>query len=81
LSKKTCPLCEGELIEGIVISSSSVWTDARARFVPARSLNDRSLFGSYRKELATAARACTQCGNVSLFVNPGTLNDMIEEDG
>lgn len=73
MSKPRCPACGGELVEGIVISSGAMWTDSRTRFVPARSLDNRSLFGRYRREIATAARACLQCGTITLFVNPGTL--------
>jgi hypothetical protein len=79
MSEPRCPACGGELEQGIVISSTTVWTDSRMRFVPARFLNDRSLFGRYRKEMATAARACLQCGAVTLFVNPGTLAAMLQQ--
>jgi hypothetical protein len=57
-----------------------MWTDSRARFVPARFFNDRSLFGRYRREIATAARACLRCGAVTLFVNPGTLDAMMQQN-
>lgn len=59
--------------------SGTLWSDSRTRFVPARFLNDRSLFGRYRHEIATAARACTHCGAVTLFVNPGSLAAMVQE--
>lgn len=78
MGEARCPVCGGSLVEGIVISSSTVWTDSRTRFVPARSLGDRSLFGRYRKEIATAARACMQCGAVTLFVNPGSLAALVQ---
>jgi hypothetical protein len=74
-----CPACGGELVKGIVITSGAMWTDSRTRFVPVRFLADRSLFGRYRKEIATAARACLQCGAVTLFVNPGTLAAMVQQ--
>ncbi|MFQ6101572.1 MAG: hypothetical protein ACE5OS_10125 [Anaerolineae bacterium] len=74
-----CPACGGELAAGIVITSGAMWADSRTRFVPARFLDDRSLFGRYRTEIATAARACLQCGAVTLFVNPGTLAAMVEQ--
>jgi len=74
-----CPACGGEVVQGIVISSGGTWIDSRTRFVPARFLNERSLFGRYRKEIATAARACLQCGAVTLFVNPGTLAALVQE--
>ena len=80
MSEPRCPACGGETVKGIVISSSAMWTDSRTRFAPASSLDDRSLFGRYRKEIATAARACTQCGAVTLFVNPGALAAMVERD-
>ena len=76
MGKPRCPACGGKLVEGIVISSGAMWTDSRTRFVPARSLDNRSLFGRYRREIATGARACLQCGTVTLFVNPGTLAAM-----
>jgi hypothetical protein len=79
MSKPCCPACGGELIEGIVISSGAMWTDSRTRFVPARSLGDRSLFGRYRKEIATAARACLKCGAITLFVNPGMLAEIAQQ--
>lgn len=59
--------------------SGTLWSDSRTRFVPARFLDDRSLFGRYRREVATAARACTHCGAVTLFVNPGSLAEMVQE--
>ena len=79
MSKAHCPACGGELAEGIVISSNTVWSDSRMRFVPARFFGDRSLFGRYRKEIATAARACLQCGAITLFANPGTLAAMMRQ--
>lgn len=80
MGKHRCPNCGGEeLVEGIVISSGAMWTDSRTRFVPASSLNDRSLFGRYRQEVPTAARACLQCGTVTLFVNPGALAEMVNK--
>jgi len=78
LSELRCPACGGKLAEGIVISGT-LWSDSRTRFVPARFLDDRSLFGRYRREVATAARACTHCGAVTLFVNPGSLAEMVQE--
>lgn len=81
MSEPRCPTCGGKLVKGIIISSGAMWTDSRARFVPANSLDDRSLFGRYRKEIAAAARACLQCGTVTLFVNPGTLATMVEQAG
>jgi hypothetical protein len=57
-----------------------MWADSRTRFIPARFFNDRSLFGRYRREIATAARACLQCGAVTLFVNPGTLAAMVRQE-
>lgn len=78
MSELHCPVCGGKLAEGIVISGT-LWSDSRTRFVPARFLEDRSLFGRYRREIATAARACTHCGAVTLFVNPGTLTEMVKE--
>ncbi len=80
MSEPRCPICRGELVDGIVVSSSTVWTDSRTRFVPTRFLEDRSLFGRYRRELATAARACLHCGAVTLFVNPGTLAEMVRQE-
>jgi len=80
MSKLCCPVCGGELVEGILISNGAMWNDNRTRFVPSRSFNDRSLFGRYRKEIATAARACLQCGAVTLFVNPGALTAMAVEE-
>jgi len=61
------------------VISGTLWSDSRTRFVPARFLDDRSLFGRYRREVATAARACTHCGAVTLFVNPGSLAEMVQE--
>jgi hypothetical protein len=75
LSKPSCPACGGELVDGIIISGT-MWTDSRTRFVPARFVDDRSLFGRYRREIPTAGRACKRCGAVTLFVNPGTLAEM-----
>jgi hypothetical protein len=66
------------LTDGIVIGGT-LWSDSRTRFVPARFLDDRSLFGRYRREIATAARACTHCGVVTMFVNPGSLAAMVKE--
>jgi len=57
-----------------------MWTDSRTRFVPAGFIDDRSLLGRYRREIAMAARACLQCGTVTLFVNPGTLATMVEQN-
>jgi len=57
-----------------------MWADSRTRFVPARFLDDRSLFGRYRKEIATAARACLRCGVVTLFVNPGALTTTVQAE-
>ena len=68
------------MAKGIIISSGTMWTDSRTRFVPARFLEDRSLFGHYRKEVPTAARACLRCGAVTLFVNPGALTEMVACD-
>ena len=79
MKESRCSACGGELVKGIVISSGAMWTDSRTRFVPARFLGDRSLFGRYRREIATAARACLHCGTVTLFVNPGTLATMVQE--
>jgi len=79
MSKARCPTCGGKLVEGIVISSGAMWTDSRTRFVPASSLDDRSLFGRYRQEIPTAARACLQCGTVTLFVNPGRLAAIVQK--
>lgn len=78
MSEPLCPACGGKLTEGIVISGT-LWSDSRTRFVPARFLDDRSLFGRYRREIATAARACTHCGMVILFVNPGSLAEMVRK--
>lgn len=78
MGKARCPACGGELVEGVVVSSTTVWTDSRTRFVPVSFLDDRSLFGRYRKEIATGARACLKCGAVTLFVNPGTLAAMVK---
>ncbi len=78
MGEPRCPACGGRTVKGIVISSNAMWADSRTRFVPADSLDDRSLFGRYRKEIATAARACLQCGAVTLFVNPGTLASAVE---
>lgn len=80
MAKQSCPVCGGELAKGIIISSGTMWTDSRTRFVPARFLEDRSLFGHYRKEVPTAARACLRCGAVTLFVNPGALAEMVACD-
>lgn len=79
MTEPRCPACGGALEKGVVITSSTSWIDSRTRFVPARFLDDRSLFGRYRKEIATAAQACLRCGAVTLFVNPGTLGVMINE--
>ena len=73
-----CPACGGELAEGVMISGT-MWSDSRTRFVPARFLSDRSLFGRYRREIATAARACTHCGTITMFVNPGSLTEVVKE--
>jgi hypothetical protein len=62
-----------------LISNSAFWADSRPRFVPLAFLDDRSLFGRPRRELATAARACLHCGAITLFVNPGTLAAMMED--
>jgi len=78
LGDQRCPVCGGKLAEGVIISGT-MWSDSRTRFVPARCLGDRSLFGRYRKEAPTAARACLRCGAITLFVNPGSLADMLEE--
>ena len=80
MSEPRCPACKGELVEGIVVSSNTMWADSRTRFIPTRFFNDRSLFGRYRREIATAARACLQCGAVTLFVNPGTLAAMVLQE-
>jgi hypothetical protein len=64
-------------VDGIIISGT-MWTDSRTRFVPARFVDDRSLFGRYRREIPTAARACRHCGAVTLFVNPGTLAEIMQ---
>jgi hypothetical protein len=79
MSEQRCPACGGELVDGIIISGT-MWTDSRTRFVPARFLNDRSLFGRYRKEIPTGARACRRCGVVTLLVNPGTLGELMREE-
>jgi len=68
------------MVNGIIVSSGTRWSDSRTRFVPARFLEDRSLFGRYRKEIATAALACLRCGAVTLFVNPGTLAEMMKSE-
>ena len=79
LGEPRCPACGGELVEGVIISGT-MWSDSRTRFVPARCLGDRSLFGRYRREAPTAARACLRCGAITLFVNPGSLADMLQEE-
>jgi hypothetical protein len=79
MSEQRCPVCGGELVDGVIISGT-MWTDSLTRFVPARFLNDRSLFGRYRKEIPTAARACKQCGTITLLVNPGTLEELMREE-
>jgi hypothetical protein len=79
LSKQPCPNCGGDLVDGIIIGGT-MWSDSRTRFVPARFLGDRSLFGRYRKELPTAARACQRCGVVTMFVNPGMLDQMVGDE-
>ncbi len=78
MSELRCPACGGKLTDGIVIGGT-MWSDSRTRFVPARFLDDRSLFGRYRREIATAARACMHCGAITLFVNPGSLAAMMKE--
>ncbi len=80
MSEQLCPSCGGELVSGIIIGGT-MWADSRTRFVPARFIHDRSLFGRYRKELPTAARACAVCGAVTLVVNPGMLGQMVREEG
>jgi hypothetical protein len=65
------------LAEGIIVTSGTRRADSRLRFVPARFLGDRSLFGRYRREIAVAARACLRCGAITQFVNPGTLAAMV----
>ena len=79
MNKPRCPACGGEYANGIVISSGTRWTDSRTRFVPARFLNDRSLFGRYRREIPTGARACQRCGTITLLVNPGMLEELMRE--
>ena len=79
MSEQRCPICGGELVDGVIIGGT-MWADSLTRFVPARFLNDRSLFGRYRKEIPTAARACKHCGVVTLLVNPGTLEELMRED-
>jgi hypothetical protein len=79
MSEQRCSACGGELIDGVIISGT-MWTDSPARFVPARFLNDRSLFGRYRKEIPTAARACKRCGLVTFLVNPGMLEELMREE-
>jgi ribosomal protein S27AE len=79
LSKQRCPSCGGDLVDGVIIGGT-MWTDSRTRFIPARYLSDRTLFGRYRREVPTAARACQRCGVVTLFVNPGMLDQMVKED-
>ena len=76
--EKHCSACGGELADGVIISGT-MWSDSRTRFVPARFVNDRSLFGRYRREIPTAAQACRQCGAITLFVNPGMLEELMEE--
>jgi len=80
MAKSRCPACGGKLVEGIIISSGTMWTDSRTSFVPISFLNDRSLFGRYRKEIPMAARSCLKCGMVTPFVNPGTLALMMGAD-
>jgi hypothetical protein len=79
MSEQRCPACKGELVDGVVISGT-MWADSRTRFVPACFVNDRSLFGRYRRELPTGARACKNCGAVTLFVNPGMLEELFQEE-
>jgi hypothetical protein len=81
VSEQQCPACGGELVDGVIISGT-MWSDSPARFVPAHFLDDRSLFGRYRKEIPTAARACKRCGLITFFVNPGMLEGLmrLEED-
>ena len=67
------------MVDGVIISGT-MWSDSPARFVPACFLNDRSLFGRYRKEIPTAARACKKCGVITFFVNPGTLEELMREE-
>jgi hypothetical protein len=79
MSEQRCPGCGGDLVDGVIISGT-MWTDSRTRFVPARFVNDRSLFGRYRREIPTGAWACRRCGAVTLFVNPGTLEELMQEE-
>jgi hypothetical protein len=79
VGEQQCPACGGELVDGVIISGT-MWSDSPARFVPARFLNDRSLFGRYRKEIPTAARACMRCGLIIFFVNPGMLEELMREE-
>ena len=79
MGEQQCPTCKGELVDGVIISGT-MWSDSPARFVPARFLGDRSLFGRYRKEIPTAARACKQCGLITFFVNPGMLEELMREE-
>jgi hypothetical protein len=76
MSEQRCLVCGGELVDGAIIGGT-MWADSLTRFVPARFLNDRSLFGRYRKEIPTAGRACKQCGAVTLLVNPGMLEELM----
>ncbi|MFL7794221.1 MAG: hypothetical protein AB8I69_18915 [Anaerolineae bacterium] len=79
MGEQRCPACSGELVDGVIISGT-MWSDSPARFVPARFLNDRSLFGRYRKEIPTAARACKKCGQITFFVNPGMLEEVMRAE-
>ncbi len=78
MNQPRCPACGGELVVCILISNSALWPDSRPRFVPSTFVGDRSLYGRHRREIATSARACLQCGAVTLFVNPGTLSAMLQ---
>jgi hypothetical protein len=78
MGEQRCPACGGELIDGVIIGGT-MWADSPTRFVPARFLSDRSLFGRYRKEIPTAGRACKRCGTITLVVNPGTLEELMRD--
>ena len=79
MSKPMCPMCGGELVDGILVSSDDLRVDSRPRFVPAAAFSDRSLIGRFRSELVTGARVCRNCGAVTMFVNPVNLEEVLRK--